>query len=254
MKSWRHHFVNQWVTFDEFAKLQKFINPSVCNIRRAFDGFARNFALDSSTHISRHVRTLVKLWQAYRTLHEDRQAFVSREFQGSWSSTRWTFIEAKYPSKRRRDSRTTHFLLPTYFSYTSYGFSYTSYGFRHKGKLRVWKDTPATLRFPVVIHYLGSTQPLKMSTRKTPGGKDGRCVRVTTLPPSWCRKSGKSGALTYWNPLVHLGVSRDTFNTRRFKYDQDKLWLVYKQIVPVIFEPPCTLVINLQYFAPSSFM
>jgi hypothetical protein len=28
-------------------------------------------------------------------------------------------------------------------------------------------------------------------------------------------------------------------NTRRFKYDRDKLWLVYTQIVPVIFEPPC---------------
>jgi hypothetical protein len=27
--------------------------------------------------------------------------------------------------------------------------------------------------------------------------------------------------------------------TRWFKYDRDKLWLVYKQIVPVIFEPPC---------------
>jgi hypothetical protein len=37
----------------------------------------------------------------------------------------------------------------------------------------------------------GSTQPLKMSTRKTPGGKDGPCVRVTTLAPSWCRKSRK---------------------------------------------------------------
>jgi hypothetical protein len=31
---------------------------------------------------------------------------------------------------------------------------------------------------------LGSTQPLKMSTRKTPGSKAGRCVRLTTLPPS----------------------------------------------------------------------
>jgi hypothetical protein len=31
---------------------------------------------------------------------------------------------------------------------------------------------------------LGSTQPLKMSTRKTPGSKDGRGVRFTTLPPS----------------------------------------------------------------------
>jgi hypothetical protein len=31
---------------------------------------------------------------------------------------------------------------------------------------------------------LESTQPLKMSIRKTPVGEDGRCVRVTTLPPS----------------------------------------------------------------------
>jgi hypothetical protein len=28
--------------------------------------------------------------------------------------------------------------------------------------------------------------------------------------------------------------------TRWFKYDRDKLWLVYTQIVPVIFQPPCT--------------
>ena len=28
--------------------------------------------------------------------------------------------------------------------------------------------------------------------------------------------------------------------TRWFKYDRDKLRLVYTQIVPVIFEPPCT--------------
>ena len=27
--------------------------------------------------------------------------------------------------------------------------------------------------------------------------------------------------------------------TRWFKYDRDKLWLVYTQSVPVIFEPPC---------------
>ena len=30
-------------------------------------------------------------------------------------------------------------------------------------------------------------------------------------------------------------------NTRWFKYDRDKLWLVYTQIVPVIFEPPCII-------------
>jgi hypothetical protein len=34
------------------------------------------------------------------------------------------------------------------------------------------------------LRALRSTQPLKMSTRTTPGGKGGRCVRVTTLPPS----------------------------------------------------------------------
>jgi hypothetical protein len=29
--------------------------------------------------------------------------------------------------------------------------------------------------------------------------------------------------------------------TRWFKYDRDKLWLVYTQSVPVIFEPPCII-------------
>jgi hypothetical protein len=28
-------------------------------------------------------------------------------------------------------------------------------------------------------------------------------------------------------------------DVRWFKYDRDKLWLVYTQVVPVIFEPPC---------------
>ena len=39
-------------------------------------------------------------------------------------------------------------------------------------------------RLPMEPCALGSTQPLKMSIRKTPGGEGGRCVRVTTLPPS----------------------------------------------------------------------
>jgi hypothetical protein len=48
-------------------------------------------------------------------------------------------------------------------------------------------DLHVVREFKVNTHCegaLGSTEPLKMSTRKTPGGKDGRCVSVTTLPPS----------------------------------------------------------------------
>jgi hypothetical protein len=40
------------------------------------------------------------------------------------------------------------------------------------------------LKLPTEPCALGSTQPLRISTRKTPGGEDGRCVRVTNLPPS----------------------------------------------------------------------
>jgi hypothetical protein len=57
-------------------------------------------------------------------------------------------------------------------------------------------------RLPTEPCALGSTQPLEMSTRKTPGGKDGRCVRVTTLPPSLCRKSRRSRSLNLLDPQV----------------------------------------------------
>ena len=50
---------------------------------------------------------------------------------------------------------------------------------------------------------LGSTQPLtEMSTRCISWGKGGRCVRLTTLPPS-CALSWNLGTLTSWNPLGH---------------------------------------------------
>ena len=41
--------------------------------------------------------------------------------------------------------------------------------------------------------------------------------------------------------------SLSTQCTRWFKYDRDKLWLVYTQIVPVIFEPPCTCISNIYF-------
>jgi hypothetical protein len=40
---------------------------------------------------------------------------------------------------------------------------------------------------------------------------------------------------------LHWGTTKVYSATRWFKYDRAKLWLVYTQIVPVIFEPPCIL-------------
>jgi hypothetical protein len=41
--------------------------------------------------------------------------------------------------------------------------------------------------------------------------------------------------------IIYLTCKKDQY-TRWFKYDRDKLLLVYTQIVPVIFEPPCIFV------------
>jgi hypothetical protein len=41
---------------------------------------------------------------------------------------------------------------------------------------------------------------------------------------------------------TNTATRRNVIYSRWFKYDRDKLWLVYTQIVPVIFEPPCVCV------------
>jgi hypothetical protein len=46
-----------------------------------------------------------------------------------------------------------------------------------------------------------------------------------------------SSLCSHLHPPVTLSLLGT--NTRWFKYDWDKLWLVYTQTVPVIFEPPC---------------
>jgi len=57
---------------------------------------------------------------------------------------------------------------------------------------------------------LGSTQPLtEMSARGFPGGKGGRCVRLTTLPPS-CAVIMKSGNLNFLEPSGPLRACNRT--------------------------------------------
>jgi hypothetical protein len=70
------------------------------------------------------------------------------------------------------------------------------------------------------------------------------CVNcATSLPPTRYVTSLLVGPRTerYICYEVKLVLYVDgMFNTRWFKYDRDRLWLVYTQSVPVIFEPPCT--------------
>jgi hypothetical protein len=48
---------------------------------------------------------------------------------------------------------------------------------------------------------------------------------------------------THTHTHIYIYTHIHTYiHTRWFKYDRDKLWLVYTQIVPVIFEPPCVCV------------
>jgi hypothetical protein len=59
---------------------------------------------------------------------------------------------------------------------------------------------------------LGSTQPLtKMSTRNFPGGKCGRRVGLTTLPPSISRMSENVGASTSRIPNGLQGPAEENF-------------------------------------------
>jgi hypothetical protein len=63
--------------------------------------------------------------------------------------------------------------------------------------------------------------------------------KETVLPVAVCPRT----AFTNYKRNVNQ-------NTRWFKYDRDKLWLVYTQIVPVIFEPPCIFVMKLRMEGP----
>ena len=57
---------------------------------------------------------------------------------------------------------------------------------------------------------LGTTQPLtEMSTRRISWGKRGRCVRLTTLPPS-CAVVMKFGKLNFLEPSGPLQACNGT--------------------------------------------
>ena len=67
-----------------------------------------------------------------------------------------------------------------------------------------------SLEFFIDITVLGSTLPLtEMSTRGFPGDKGGRCVGLTTLPPS-CAVVMKSGNLNFLEPSGPLQACNGT--------------------------------------------
>jgi hypothetical protein len=61
-------------------------------------------------------------------------------------------------------------------------------------------------KLPMEPCALVSSHPLKMSTRKTPGGKDGRCVRVTTYYLHSAESREDPGALTFGFARAGLGL------------------------------------------------
>src|SRR5215469_9463723 len=77
---------------------------------------------------------------------------------------------------------------------------------------------------------LGSTQPLaEMSTRCISWGKGGRCLRLTTLPPS-CAVIMKSGNLNFLEPSGPLQACSGTalpLPLLMTKWDPIKLTFLY---------------------------
>jgi hypothetical protein len=111
--------------------------------------------------------------------------------------------------------------------------------------------------------FLGSTNSVnEMSIKDLPlGGTSGRFLRLTTLSAWKSWQPQPPGVLR-----AYLGLHRDSFactsyplnthssieipihqspsihNTRWFKYDRDDLCVNKSQFVPIIFEPPCTII------------
>jgi hypothetical protein len=104
---------------------------------------------------------------------------------------------------------------------------------------------------------LGSTQPLvKMSTRNIPGGKGGRCVRLTTSPPS-CTECHE-----IWDPKhpgvlwVTPGLLRDSFTfllqADLINYLSILLFVLWDCFICVLFIVLCYLYLYVVLFLLST--
>jgi hypothetical protein len=97
--------------------------------------------------------------------------------------------------------------------------------------------------------------PTEMSTRCISWGKGGRCVRLTTLPPS-CAFVMKSGNLNSWNPLGHsrpvtglllllllsnnIQICNQLSSSRMetyFRFQQRNGVITYLQIMHILYTP-----------------
>ena len=96
------------------------------------------------------------------------------------------------------------------------------------------REIPRILRNSKVHYRIHNSQPLVPILRQIDAVHVLLSYSLRSLLPS------PHLCLRLPNGLFPSGFSIKPFNhTRWFKYDRDKLWLVYTQIVPVIFKPPC---------------
>jgi hypothetical protein len=92
-------------------------------------------------------------------------------------------------------------------------------------RTRRCEDTETVHVFSAQVSWYKMPSNYMFSLHVSMTGKPSACQHSPTVKncPLFCQKRYRGGKLT----------------TRWFKYDRDKLWLLYTQIVPVIFEPPC---------------
>jgi hypothetical protein len=72
------------------------------------------------------------------------------------------------------------------------------------------------------VYLILSSRTMAVSTRNLPGGKSGRRVGPTTLPPSTSRMSENVGASTSRNLKDLHGLYRDNFSLYLFKSYQEE--------------------------------